>query len=74
MGKPDALSQRSDHPHGKDDNANITLLPSNVFEVHNMEATLVDSGGDELVECIWRSTDYDDAVVKALQELGAGML
>src|SRR5258706_7133153 len=74
MGRPDALSQRSDHPHGKDDNANITLLPSDVFEVHNMEATLMDSRGDELVECIQRSMDYDDAVVKALQELGAGML
>src|SRR5258708_5423321 len=74
MGKPDTLSQRSDHPHGKDDNANITLLPSDVFEVHNTEATLVDSGGDELVERIWRSMDYDDAVVKALRELGAGTL
>src|SRR5258708_4857755 len=74
MGKPDALSQWSDHPHRKDDNANVTLLPSDVFEVCNTEATLVDSGGDELVECIRRSTDYDDAVVKALQELGAGTL
>src|SRR5258708_35905013 len=24
MGRPDALSQRSDHPQGKDDNTNIT--------------------------------------------------
>src|SRR5258708_21629086 len=46
MGRPNALSQRSDHPHRKDDNTNVTLLPSNVFEVCNMEATLVDSGGD----------------------------
>ena len=74
MGRPNALSQRSDHPWGKDDNANVTLLPSNVFKVHNTEATLVDSGGNELVECIQRSMDYDDTVVKALQELGAGML
>src|SRR5258707_2024227 len=74
MGRPDTLSQRSNHPDRKDDNANITLLPSDVFEVCNMEATLVDSGGDELVECIQRSMDYDNAVVKALQELGAGML
>ena len=74
MGRPDALSQRSDHPHGKDDNANVTLLPSDMFEVWNTEATLVDSGSDELVERIRRSTDYDDAVVKALRELGAGML
>ncbi len=66
MGKPDTLSQRSDHPRRKDDNANVTLLPSDVFEVRNMEATLVDSRGNELVECIWRSMDYDDAVVKAL--------
>src|SRR5258708_26741644 len=74
MGRPNTLSQRSDHPQGKDDNANITLLPSDVFKVCNTEATLVDSRGDELIECIWRSMDYDDTVVKALQELGAGML
>src|SRR5258707_507580 len=74
MGRPNALSQRSNHPCRKDDNANITLLPSNVFEVHNTEATLVDSGGDELGECIQRNMDYNDAVVKALQELGAGTL
>ena len=66
MGRPNTLSQRSNHPHGKDDNANVTLLPSDVFEVRNTEATLVDSRGDELVEHIWRSMDYDDAVVKAL--------
>src|SRR5258708_18382072 len=58
MGRPNALSQRSDLPCGKDDNANVTLLPSNVFEVCNTEATLVDSGGNKLVEHIWRSTDY----------------
>ena len=66
MGRPDALSQRSDHPCRKDDNANVALLPSDVFEVCNTEATLVDSGGDELVEHIQRSMDYDNAVVKAL--------
>src|SRR5258707_12379036 len=66
MGRPDTMSWRSDHPCRKDDNANVTLLPSNVFKVHNMEATLVDSRGDELVECIQRSTDYDNTVVKAL--------
>src|SRR5258708_1946154 len=74
MGRPDALSQRSDHPQGRDDNTNVTLLPPNVFKVHNMEATLVDSRGDELVEHIWRSMDYNNAVVKALWELGAGTL
>ncbi len=45
-----------------------------MFEVHNTEATLVDSGGDELVEHIWRSMDYNDTVVKVLRELGAGTL
>ncbi len=74
MGRPDMLSQRSDHPQGKDENSNVTLLPSDVFKVQNTEATLVDSRGNELVECIWRSMDYDDTVVKVLQELGAGML
>ena len=52
MSKPNALSWRSDHPRGKDNNTNVTLLPSNVFEVHNMEATMVDSRGDKLVEHI----------------------
>ncbi len=66
MGRPDVLPWRSNHPQGKDDNPNVTLLPSDVFEVCNMEATLMDSGGDELVEHIWRSMDYNDAVVKAL--------
>src|SRR5258708_10301838 len=56
MGKPNALSQRSDHPCRKDDNANVTLLPSHVFEVRNTEATLLASRGDELVERIQRST------------------
>ncbi len=66
MGRPDTLSWRSNHPQGKDDNANVTLLPSNMFEVQNTEATVIGSGGDELVECIQRSVDYDDAVIKAL--------
>src|SRR5258708_7679040 len=66
MGRPDALSRRSDHPCGKDDNTNITLLPSDVFEVCNTEAILMDSRGDKLVEHIWRSMDYGNAVVKAL--------
>ena len=66
MGRPNALSQRSDHPHRKDDNANVTLLPSDVFKVCNVEATLVDSRGDELVEHIQRGMDYDNTVVKAL--------
>ena len=66
MGRPNALSWRSNHPQGKDDNANVTLLPSDMFEVWNTEATLIGSRGNKLVECIWRSMDYDDAVVKAL--------
>src|SRR5258708_7049826 len=57
MGRPNTLSQRSNHPCGKDDNANITLLPSDVFEVCNTEATRVDSGGNKLVECIQRRMD-----------------
>src|SRR5260221_11646291 len=74
MGRPDTLSWRSDHPHRKDDNANVTLLPSNVFEVRNMEATLVDSGGNKLVEHIQRSTGHANTVAKALQELEQGTL
>src|SRR5258708_39523169 len=66
MGRPVTLSWRSDHPHRKDDNANVTLLPSNVFEVCNTEATLLDSRGNVLVVCIWISMDYGNATIKAL--------
>ncbi len=45
-----------------------------MFKVWNMEATLIGSGGNELVEHIQRSVDYDNSVVKALQELRAGTL
>src|SRR5258708_752990 len=59
MGRPDALSWRSDHPCRKDDNANVTLLPSDVFEVHNMEATLLVSGGNHLRDSTCKTMHYN---------------
>ena len=36
MGKSDALSQRSDHGSGTDDNRNLTLLTPNLFVISVM--------------------------------------
>jgi len=37
MGKPDALSCRSDHGTGADDNSDIVLLTLKLFAVHALE-------------------------------------
>ena len=37
MGKPDALSRRSDHGNGSADNADIVLLPPKLFTIHAVE-------------------------------------
>ena len=41
MGKSDALSQRSDHGSGSDDNQNLTLLTLGLFAVRALEGLQV---------------------------------
>ena len=41
MGKPDALSRRSDHGSGTDDNQNLTLLTPNLFAIRALEGRQV---------------------------------
>ena len=71
--KPNALSQHADHKRGEEDNQNQTLLDPELFHV---EVTTTEAGaqlapgeGDEL-DCVTNCADCDEAVVKALKELG----
>ena len=41
MGKPDALSRRADHGSGIADNADITLLGPELFQVQALEGVTV---------------------------------
>ena len=69
MGKPDALSHRSDHPKGQGDNSDITLLDPALFEIRSTETTIVEGPEADLLNRIKSATDFDEPVVKALREL-----
>jgi hypothetical protein len=36
MGTPDALSRQADHSSGQGDNDNLTLLSSELFQIHTL--------------------------------------
>ena len=72
MGKSDALSQRSDHGSGVEDNQNLVLLTPGVFAARALEGLQV--GGEEkdiLKEIRHRMEmeDQEEVVVKAVKEL-----
>ena len=69
MGKPDALSCRSDHPRGQEDNSDVTLLNPTLFKVQASESTLVEGPKTDLLKCIKGVADFNEPVVKALQQL-----
>ena len=66
MGKPDALSCRSDHPKGQGDNSDITLLDPALFEIRSTETTIVEGPEADLLNHIKSTVDFDEPVVKAL--------
>src|SRR5258708_2116429 len=74
MGRPDALSRRTDHPRGAEDNADCTLLTPEVFELRATEAVTLEGEEAVFMEWIRQSDQYDDPVVKALKALDAGEL
>ena len=69
--KPDALSRRPDHGKGKDDNENITLLKPSYFKVNALRQGHILLTGLEkkLLKKIRESKEYDETVIKAVEEL-----
>ncbi len=52
MGRPDALLRWVDHPRGADDNADLTLLTPEVFELRVMEAIMLEGKEAAFMEWI----------------------
>ena len=72
MGKPDALSQRSDHGSGTDDNQNLTLLTPNLFAIRALEG--LQAVGEEKdilkeIRCGMESEDQEEVVITVVKEL-----
>ena len=72
MGKSDALSRRSDHRSGTDDNRDLTLLIPSLFAIRALEGLqLVGEEKDILKEIRhgMEREDQEEVVVKAVKEL-----
>ena len=72
MGKPDTLSQRSDHRSGMEDNQNLTLLTPNLFAIRALEGLqAVREERDILKEirCRMEAEDQEEIVIMAIKEL-----
>jgi transposase InsO family protein len=72
MGKPDALSRRSDHGSGSNDNSNMTLLGPELFRIHALAG--VNAIGEEKdilrdIRTSLRRTDLEESVAKAARSL-----
>jgi len=70
MGKPDALSRRSDHGTGADDNSDVVLLTPKLFAVHALGLKLSRLEQDILHD-IRQGTKQpkEEPVARAAQEL-----
>ena len=70
-GKPDALSRRPDHGKGEDDNSDVILLKPELFKIQALKQGHVLLSGLEkpLMKKIRESKDFDESVVKAVEEL-----
>jgi hypothetical protein len=72
MGKPDALSRRSDHGTGASDNNNITLLTPEQFRVHALTGLDIVGEEKDILKEIRRSLrddEQEEPVAKAAREL-----
>jgi hypothetical protein len=75
MGKPDALSRRSDHSNGKQDNENIVLLKPEMFTIMALEGLMVEGEEKNIVREIWkknREGEVEMQVTVAVKELKRG--
>jgi len=71
MGKPDALSCRSDHGTGADDNSDIMLLTPKLFAVHALEGLQFTGPEQDILRDIQQGTKQpkEEPVARAAQEL-----
>jgi hypothetical protein len=75
MGKPDALSQRSDHGDGKQDNENVVLLKPELFPIRALEGLTVEGEEKDIVREIQkrnREGEVEMQVTAAVKELKRG--
>jgi len=71
MGKPDALSRRSDHGTGTDNNSNIVLLTPKLFAVHALEGLEFTGPEQDILRDIRQGTKQpkEEPIARAAQEL-----
>jgi len=71
MGKPDALSRRSDHGTGTDDNSDIVLLTPKLFVVRALEGLQFTGPEQDILRDIRQGTKQpkEEPVARAAQEL-----
>jgi len=71
MGKPDALSRRSDHGTGTNDNSNVVLLTPKLFVVHALEGLQFTRLEQDILQDIQQGTKQlkEEPVTRAAQEL-----
>ena len=71
MGKPDALSRRSDHGTGADDNSDVVLLTPKLFAVRTLEGLEFTGPEQDILRDIRRGTKQpkEEPVARAAQEL-----
>jgi len=71
MGKPDALSRRSDHGTGADDNSDIVLLTLKLFAVRALEGLQFTRLEQDILRDIQQGTKQpkEEPVTRAAQEL-----
>lgn len=73
MGEPDALSRRSDHGRGENDNRETVLLHPDVFRIHALRATLVRGPQEEILadikECLAEHGTTEEPVAAAARQL-----
>jgi Reverse transcriptase (RNA-dependent DNA polymerase)/RNase H-like domain found in reverse transcriptase/Integrase zinc binding domain/Chromo (CHRromatin Organisation MOdifier) domain len=72
MGKPDALSRRSDHGDGSGDNSDIVLLKPELFVIRTLEGLTIDGENLEITREIRarnRDKAWEDSVAVMVQGL-----
>jgi len=71
MGKPDALSRRSDHGTGADDNSDLLLLTPKLFVVRALEGLQFTGPEQDILQDIWQGTKQlkEEPIAQAAQEL-----